>query len=143
MQTTYHYTDTLNHLVRLPKDSDLLQTIKNVCEEKSITSAVLSGIGALQHATLSYYDQHAKKYEERFFDQHMEIISLNGNVSLREGEVFVHIHVGLSTETFEMIGGHVMPDTKVFACELHIAELKGENPVRKYDDATGLYLWEK
>lgn len=143
MQASYSYTDTTSHLVRLPKDADLLQAIKGVCEEKNITSAALSGIGALQHATLSYYDQHEQKYVDKCFDQHTEIVSLAGNVSLRDGEVFVHIHVGLSTETFEMIGGHVMPDTKIFACELHITENRGENPVRKSDEATGLFLWEK
>lgn len=47
-------------LVRLPYGEDLLLTLKQFCEENGITQGTLTIIGAVQRATVGYYDQEAR-----------------------------------------------------------------------------------
>ncbi len=39
------------------------------------------------------------------------------------------------------VGGHLMPGTRVFACEIHLRAFRGAPPVREPDGPTGLMLW--
>jgi hypothetical protein len=71
----------------------------------------------------------------------MEILNLHGNVSVREGKPFVHAHIVLSDARGRVFGGHVLPGTKLFACEIFIDEFEGEELVRVHDQRTGSYLW--
>jgi predicted DNA-binding protein with PD1-like motif len=72
----------------------------------------------------------------------MEIVSLYGNISLKDGKPFAHVHVVLSDAKGNGRGGHLLPGrTPVFACELIIEEFDGEPPVRLNDENTGLALW--
>jgi hypothetical protein len=102
------------------------------------------GIGAVQKATIAYYDQKQIKYRDIMLNEPMEIVSLHGNVSLKDGKPFVHAHVVLGDEKGNVRGGHLLPGgTPVFACELTIDEFDGPELVREFDEITGLALWPK
>ena len=64
-----------------------------------------------------------------------------GNISLKDGEVFVHAHITLADHEGKCHGGHLMPDTNIFAAEYYVQELVGEKLERKHDPETGLSLW--
>jgi len=57
----------------------------------------------------------------------MEISSCLGNISLKDGEIFVHAHVTLADKEGRVLGGHLAPGTIIFAAECRITELKGES----------------
>jgi predicted DNA-binding protein with PD1-like motif len=40
------------------------------------------------------------------------------------------------------VGGHVFPETLIYAGEIYIRELLGTVLERQHDGATGLYLWK-
>jgi len=126
---------------KLPHGKDLLKSVTEVCEEKKIRTGSVQLIGAVKDATVGFYNQENKQYESLHFDQPLEIISSFGNVSIKDGNIFVHLHVTLSGKTGSALGGHLMSPTEIFACEYSITELEGEELVRKYDEVTGLYLW--
>jgi predicted DNA-binding protein with PD1-like motif len=71
----------------------------------------------------------------------MEISGGTGNVSLKEGESFVHIHVTGSGEDGATIGGHLMEGTTVYMIEAYFRVLEGTAPVRELDDEVGLPVW--
>ncbi len=126
---------------KLSHGKDLLKSVTEVCEEKKIRTGSVQLIGAVKDATVGFYNQENKQYESLHFDQPLEIISSFGNVSIKDGNIFVHLHVTLSGKSGTAYGGHLMSPTEVFACEYSITELEGEELVRKYDEVTGLYLW--
>ena len=98
----------------------------------------------MQGAKLAYYNQQSLEYEELDFRDPMEIVSLYGNISLRNNVPFAHVHVVLSDAEGVARGGHLLPGgTPVFACELMIEEFEGEPLIRQKDDTTGLTLWSK
>jgi len=127
---------------KLKHGSDLLEEIKNVCKKNDITLGKIEAIGAVSSVTLAFYNQKTKEYESRFFDNEYEIISLIGNISLKDGEVLVHAHVTLSDENFNTVAGHLMPNTKIFACEAIISKYSGAVLNRGLDEVTKLPLWD-
>lgn len=122
---------------------DLYEGMTKIVQDEDIKLGRILAIGATTHAVLAFYDPAQKKYLNMEFPGSMEILACNGNVSLRDGKPFVHIHILLGDRQGKVFGGHVMPGTKVFACEVFIDEFEGEELQRAYDEKTGLYLWQK
>jgi uncharacterized protein len=128
-------------VARLPYGGDLLAEIAKVADAHSMKNAELRAIGALQHARLAFYDQQAKEYHEFAVDEPVELVSVLGNVSRRDGATAVHAHASLAGHLGGTIGGHVVGGCTIFACELILQELVGEDLERAYDEQTGLPLW--
>jgi len=128
---------------RLSKGCDLLEGIKSFLKDKSIQKGMISGIGAVSRAKIGYFDQHERIYKIINIHEPLEVLSLKGNISIKEGELFPHIHGIFSKTDCSCIGGHVFEGTEVFAFEFEIFEFSGEAFTREYDKDTGLYLWCK
>mgnify|MGYP000963966715 CR=1 FL=1 len=129
-------------IARLRYGADLLAEIVALADERGMLMAELRGIGALQTGRLAYYDQAVKRYGEFSTTGPVEIVSLMGTISRRDGATAVHVHVTLADHDGTCVGGHVAPGCVVFACELFLQELTGgETLERAYDDETGLPLW--
>lgn len=128
-------------LVRLPQGDDLLDAITSAFRERSIRKAGFSVIGLLSRSVLGYYDENSRRYNTREFEDPLEIVSCLGNVSEKDGEILVHGHIVLAGADYRCVGGHLMPGCVIFAGELYGAPVPGPVPVRRFDEATGLYLW--
>ncbi len=122
--------------------SDLYAALTKIVTEEDIRTGKITGIGAVSNAVISYFNQEKKEYQTIEFDGGLEILSCIGNVSVREGKPFVHAHITLSDQEGKVFGGHLMPGTKVFACEVFIDEYSGEDLIREKDSSTNLFLWK-
>lgn len=126
---------------RLPHGGDLLEEITELARREGIAAGTVSAIGAVRKARIGYYDQAARAYREKDLPESLEICSCLGNVSLKDGKVFVHLHVVLADREGRTMGGHLCPGTVIFAAECRLEELRGRPLERGYDDETGLALW--
>jgi predicted DNA-binding protein with PD1-like motif len=129
------------HLVRLNTGEDLLDGITEYVTDAGIDAAWLSYLGAVSRASLRYYDQDARAYRDFELDQHLEVLSGVGNVSLLEGAPFVHTHAAFADGAGKAFGGHLNSGTTVWALEVRIQQLIGEPLMRTPDDCTSLSLW--
>lgn len=129
---------------RLAKDADLLGALEEQCRLHKITLGEVWAIGAVTKARIGYYQQDIQKYMFLDLDRPMEILTLIGNVSLKDGQIMVHAHITLSDEEGRAFGGHLAPGTPVFACEFVLQECQSEKVFqRQMDQETGLFLWAK
>lgn len=128
-------------LTRLRKGQDLVAELTRVCKENDITRGTVQVIGALEKAELGYYNQQTFKYEAHPVDKNVELLAGMGNISMKDGEVFVHLHLTLSDDTGAALGGHAMEGCIIFAAEAFIREVKGAPLNRVYDEPTKLFLW--
>ncbi|MBP8644960.1 MAG: DUF296 domain-containing protein [Syntrophobacteraceae bacterium] len=129
---------------RLVGGQDLLLALEQVCTGAGVELGELRAIGAVSKARIGYYDQVEKKYFFVEWNRPMEILSLLGNVSLKDGKPFVHAHLTLGNAQGEGFGGHLAEGTEVFACEFVLQEyLSAGKYRRELDEATGLQLWVK
>jgi hypothetical protein len=127
---------------RLAKGDDLLTALSQVAREHGITLGEVQAIGAVSQARVGYYHQTERQYYWLDLTHPLEIASLMGNISLKDGEPMVHAHVTLTDSEGRAFGGHLAEGTLVFACEFAIQEYQSATPlVRRMDDPTGLFLW--
>jgi predicted DNA-binding protein with PD1-like motif len=136
----FEYDVGKDFMVRLEPDSDLVQSIAELARSKGIEAGSLTAIGAFKRARLAYFDQKDNKYREIAIDSPHEMASCTGNISLKDGEPFVHAHVVLADEMGNTKAGHLVGGT-VFAAEVHVHQLRGPGLERQYDKTTGLSLW--
>ena len=126
---------------RLGKGKDTGNEIKRICEEENIRTGWFNVIGALSGVKYGFYEQDQKEYREHIFNSACEIVSCTGNISLLDGEVFVHAHIVFAGNKGTALGGHLLKST-VFAAEAVIFP-SAEPPLeRKMDEETGLKLWK-
>lgn len=131
-----------NIITRLPKGGDLLLSLNQVCADNKVTRGMVQLIGAVEFATMAYYDQDKQAYETFELREHAEILSCTGNVSLKDGAPFCHMHIIFGGRRGACVGGHLMPGSSVFAAEAVILPLPGKELARGFDEPTGLPLWE-
>ena|SRR5665648_759271 len=127
---------------KLPHAGDILESITAICKQYDIRLGKIEVIGAVQKARLGFYDQKEKVYSFFDIDKGMEITSLIGNVSIKDGALVVHAHINLSDAHGAVVGGHLVPGTTVFAAEYVIQAFDGPEFCRGFDEVTGLPLWE-
>jgi predicted DNA-binding protein with PD1-like motif len=127
---------------KLSHGKDLLEEITDICRKENIRLGRIEALGAVQRARLGFYDQQTHEYYFQDIDQPLEITKLVGNVSLKDGNPFVHAHITLTDKKGNAMGGHLAPGTLVFACEIILEVLDGPILERGFDRVTGLTLWE-
>jgi len=127
---------------RLDYGEDVIKGIERVCSENKIKKGWVFFIGALKNCEIGYYYQKKKKYKKMKISEPVEILSGQGNISLKEGKIFVHAHVVLGNKNGKALGGHLYGG-EVFAAEIFIIQLKGRLLKREFDEITGLSLWKE
>jgi predicted DNA-binding protein with PD1-like motif len=126
----------------LDKGVDIVGGLTAVMKQHNIAAGVVSGIGAVSGARLGYFNARTRAYETMHFQENMEIVSLKGNISLKENGIFPHLHAVLSRKDFSVVGGHLFAAT-VYAFEFEIIPFEEEPFKRGFDEGTGLFLWKE
>ena len=128
------------YVARLAHGRDWRGQIEAFADAEGIDAAFFVGLGAVQDATLWFYDQTAQAYESMTFEEPFEVTGAVGNISHpEERERFAHTHVTLTRPDGSAIGGHLDAAT-TFAGELYVREFDGRLE-RAHDETTDLDLW--
>ena len=130
---------TREFVARLDHGADWRGQIEAFAADEGIGSAFFVGLGAVQDATILYYDQDDQEYLSTTFDEHLEMAACIGNVSDLNGEPFAHTHAVLSREDGSTVAGHLDRAT-TFAGELHVRAFDADLE-RAHDETTDLDLW--
>lgn len=125
-------------LVVLDIDQPVVKTLTDIVTEHKIDGGFISGIGAIKEVQLGYYDLHKKDYIRcTFSDEDYELIALNGNITLRDGKPYVHVHTAIGCSDFSVIGGHMFEALVAVTAEISIIPF-GIIPEREFDNSLGL-----
>ena len=76
------------------------------------------------------------------FSEQMEITNITGNISHKDKEVYLHVHATCSRADYSCVGGHLLSARINGACELLVDQFGDTEVGRKFDEETGLYLFE-
>ena len=125
------------YFVVFEKGEIIPDALKEFAEIEGINSAViLNGIGMLEKITIGYFN--GKEYEKEYIENPMELISLQGNLSLKNKEPFWHIHAVLGGRKGVAFSGHLFSGKIAVTCEAYLKKLD-LNLVR-YEESPGLWL---
>ena len=111
--------------MRFDKDEEFISSLENYAKENKITAAQFNGIGTCSKVELAFFNWETKVYDRKIFNQHMEIVSLIGNIAMKDDKAAVHVHGSFSNEKFQNFGGHVMNVTVLATIELNVIVLDG------------------
>lgn len=128
-------------LLRAPEDVELVSFINEFAEKKEIRMGVFNVIGSLKKATIGYFDTDERKYKIIELSETHELVTTTGNISLKDGRPFAHVHAVLGDEKGNAKGGHLVEGI-VFIAEIFIQELLGE-PLERKPQESGLSLWDE
>ena len=124
----------------LTKGEEINQSILRLAKQEDISSCWINGIGAIGQATIGYYSIEKKIYERKLFKNDYELTSLMGNISIKNGDPFVHNHVTFTDKKYNSIGGHLFSATITATGEFFL--FLGKSPIlRDFNDDIGIPLW--
>ena len=127
------------YLVRIDLGEDILNSLECLCEKEKIGLARVEAIGAANHAVLGVYDLAEQAYHREELDRFMEITSLTGNVTRKDGKPYLHLHGTFADRDHVIHGGHVLEATVGATCEMFVTVLPGEAE-RVRDERLGINL---
>lgn len=119
------YRSSEKTLIRFDKGERFPETLAEWCFREDVkAAAIVAGIGMLENIEIGRYD--GKEYVKELVKPSSEILSLQGNVSMKEGYPFVHLHVSLADEDMSSKGGHLFNGTVSMTIELVMLEIHSE-----------------
>jgi len=132
---------------RLGPGCNLMKSLEEIVKRENIQSGlVLSGAGSLRRVTLRnvrlFPDEFPVMDRNRIYTpkkEPLELLSLSGNIARKDGEVYIHCHITISSglDDGRAYGGHLTEDCEVFSyCEIVIAEITGLEMKRDTDPET-------
>ena len=131
------------HYLKLDKEQLLLESLTEYVKKSNVKTAEISFIGAVQNVKVMYFNQIKKEYEHHELHGGHEVLSGLGNVSLLDGEPFVHIHVTVADKEGKAFGGHLDEGTRVWLIEAIIKEINSKESIkRKLDNELCLNVWK-
>ena len=109
------FADT--YVVRLDKGEEIIASLQKLCETEQIALASVTGNGP------------------------MEITSLMGNVTQKEGTVYLHLHINLCNKEMQIMGGHLNECRIGATGEIVVRTLPGKVERLLDEKVTGLNLF--
>ena len=77
------------YVIRMDRGEEVVAALTEFCAQEGVRLASVSALGAADHVTIGLYDVGARQYHRHTFDEPMEITSLLGSVSTKDGETYL------------------------------------------------------
>lgn len=136
----YAYSDN-THIIKIERGEDVVKTLTVFCKTHQISNAYFTGIGAVEWLSCGYYALQEKQYYFKEYNELVEVVSLTGNVMLKDGEPFIHVHGVFTDTTNTAFGGHIVEMRVGVVLEVILTPLSSSIS-RTHDDCIGLYLMD-
>lgn len=131
--------DTIS--VRLSIGEDIVTSLLELGEKENIGFAQVNGIGAVSRATVGFYNLDKGEYMPKTFDEPMEIVSLLGNMTRKDGKPYLHLHASFSGEDCNVVGGHLTEAIIGVTAEIFVNIIDGEMN-RRVHPVTGINIFD-
>ena len=126
-----------DYFLYIEKNEKVMHTITKFCLDKNIQNGRISGIGAVKKTEIGAYDIIKKEYLKKEYSDSLELVSFEGNVTLKESQPFLHAHVVLSDHDMITLGGHLFETTVAAVGEFFLRKFEG-SAYRKLNKDVGL-----
>jgi predicted DNA-binding protein with PD1-like motif len=129
------------YIVSLNDKVSMVEALTDFVKQTHITTGSITGLGAVNEATLLFFDPMTKKYVDKTFHEQMEASNITGNISVKDGEPFLHLHITLGRRDYTALAGHLQDGTIRGAGEFYITAYTG-TVNRKFSDELGLNYYD-
>jgi predicted DNA-binding protein with PD1-like motif len=96
--------------VRFSAGDEILSGLTDLARDRGIAAAQITGLGGLSTALLAFGDPSIGSFVFKLIpiDEKSELVSLDGTVSMRGDEPYVHLHAVVALSDGTTRGGHVL-----------------------------------
>lgn len=127
------------YVVVLEKGENVIESLTRFCQQENIQNGHFHAIGAVEYVSCGYYALDEKKYHFTQYDQLLEVVSATGNIMLKDGAPYVHLHAVFTDTYNNAFGGHVEEMRVGVTLEVMLTPLDSSF-TREQDEEIGLSL---
>lgn len=130
--------------IRLDRGDELVASVTAICQEENIEIAQVQGIGGCEEVCVGVFDLKEKTYHQTKRGGMLEMISLDGNITLNEGKPFLHAHASFAYEEdgcIQTVSGHLLSAVIGLTGEIVLTPVDGHIR-RKFIPETGIRIWD-
>ena len=129
------------YVLRLEIGEEIVSAIKDFCMRNNLFCAEVSGIGAVSEATLGFYNVRSKEYSKTVIEGPLEMVSLLGSVTQKDGEPYLHLHASFSGKDCNCLGGHLNSAVIGVTGEIFLRKIDGVIN-RKLQEDVGINIFD-
>ncbi len=130
---------TKQYAVIFGKGDEAFSGLQAFAEKYHVTSAHFTAIGAVNGATLAWFDPQRKMYKKIPIVGQFEVLSMIGDIALYQGKPIVHTHMVLGAADGTTRGGHVL-DANVSPTLEVMVTVDAKAMQKRFDPETDLTL---
>jgi|SRR6202045_3823960 len=108
VQLLNHGGPTKQYAVIFYQGDEAFSGLLEFAKKYHVTSAHFTAIGAVNGATLGWFDPERKMYKKIPIDGQHEVIGMSGDIALYQGKPVVHTHMVVATSDGTTRAGHVL-----------------------------------
>ena len=123
--------------VRLDKGDSTMSSLLFVAKKENITLASIQGIGATDDFEVGVFDLEKSEYDHIRYTGNHEINSLVGNLTTKDGEPYLHLHITATSKDGKVVGGHLFDAKISLTAEIFLITANGKAE-RKFDSTLGI-----
>lgn len=127
--------------LRLERGEEIVENILHAAADYKVRSGIVSGIGAVSEITLFLFQTSTKQFVQNNLNEDLEILSINGNLTTKDGACYPHLHIAVANASAQTFGGHLVRATVNATAEIFIQVLSDEIP-RTFSDEIGISLMD-
>ena len=124
---------------RLEMRDRLMESTQKIAAAENVKLASINGIGACSKIEMGYIDLNIKEYIFKTFEGNLEILQATGNITLKDGEPFPHIHISVANNECKAFGGHLNEAT-ISATFEGVMQIIDHEIHREFNEDLGLAL---
>lgn len=119
---------------------EISDNLKQFAIEKELAGSSFKAIGTLSYAELGWFNWDTKKYQiAAKFEEQVELLSLIGDIGIKDGEPQIHAHLVVGRSDGSAHGGHLLKAYVSPTCELILTETP-EQMQKQIDPNSGIAL---
>jgi predicted DNA-binding protein with PD1-like motif len=99
---------TKQYAVIFYQGDEAFSGLQEFAQKYHVTSAHFTAIGALDGATVGWFDPQRKMYKKIPINGQHEVIGMSGDIALYQGRPIVHTHMVVGNPDGTTYGGHVL-----------------------------------
>jgi uncharacterized protein len=132
--------DPKTYALILDTRDELATGLNRFASEQKLAGSSFKAIGAFSSVKLAWFNWQTKKYQPAVvLDEQVELVSLVGDIALKEGKPQVHAHVVVGKSDGTAHGGHLVEAYVRPTCEVILTE-SPEHMQKQIDPESGLAL---
>jgi hypothetical protein len=123
----------------LDEGDDPMEMLRGFADEEKITAGRFTAIGAFRNVVIGYYEMESLQYKKISFEEQLEVLSMMGDIAIKNGDPVVHAHVVLGRSDGTVRGGHLVEAYVRPTLEVMLVE-SPDYLQRTMDETSGLPL---